>query len=222
MKTKIQIALLGLLLAGNGLAQSHLTFLLSAVDHSRDQDMTGLALYAPLIFVELSSVSVQAKPAATEPIPLGRLLDERRVHNVKQMSLGHATNTWILKLAAAIQVPESEQKKELAAFRPEERIVYVTLTRPIGDTNGQWRVVDRHPQNDAERNCWGNLRHIEAAKEQWGLAESKRTGDLPVVEGVDEYIRYGHPSCPSNGRYLYEPLGVDPRCTVHGVVPWRN
>jgi hypothetical protein len=119
-------------------------------------------------------------------------------------------------------VPEAEQKKDLAVFRPEHRIVYVTLVRQIGATNGQWTLVDRQSQDDAERTCWGNLRQIEGAKEQWGLAEGKATGNLPIVEGVDEYIRHGHPSCPSKGLYLYEPLGVAPRCTVHGVVPWKN
>lgn len=219
---KTTATLLSFLLAGQAIAQSHLMLLHSAVDHSREHGLIGLVLYTPLTFTELSADVRGSSSFDAERIPLAELLGVIERVLVKQVSLAHATNQWVLSVAVGVRIPESEQKEELWAFHPEEKILYITATRSIGATNANWILSEKRPQPEAERLCWGHLRQIAPAKEQWGLAEAKPRGTIPLVEGVDEYIRHGHPTCPSGGLYLYEPLGVAPRCTVHGIVPWIN
>jgi hypothetical protein len=219
---KTTVALLSFLLASQALAQSHLMLIHSAVDHSREHGLTGLVLYAPLTFTELFADVPGSGSFHAKRIPLAELLGEIERVRIKQVSLSHTTNQWVLSAAVSIRIPESKKQEELSAFHPHERTLYVTATRTIGANNAKWMLSEERPQPEAERLCWGHLRQIAPAKEQWGLAEGKPEGAIPPVEGVDEYIRYGHPTCPSGGKYLYEPLGVAPRCTVHGVVPWKE
>jgi len=62
--------------------------------------------------------------------------------------------------------------------------------------------------------CINNLRQIDAAKEQWALANNKSPGD-PVNEGeVDKYIKGGRPLCEKGGTYIYGKVGEKPRCTI--------
>jgi prepilin-type N-terminal cleavage/methylation domain-containing protein len=63
--------------------------------------------------------------------------------------------------------------------------------------------------------CINNLRQIDAAKEQWALADGATTGAVDEAE-VNAYIKNGEPSCPAGGTYSYEDLGTDPSCDVSG------
>lgn len=63
--------------------------------------------------------------------------------------------------------------------------------------------------------CINNLRQIDGAKEQWALASLASTGTVDEV-AVNEYIKGGSPSCPVQGTYSYNVLGVSPACSVTG------
>ena len=64
--------------------------------------------------------------------------------------------------------------------------------------------------------CISNLRLIDAAKEQWALANRKEDGAVVTfAELVDTYIRWT-PVCPAGGTYSVNPVGTDPTCSVPG------
>jgi hypothetical protein len=65
--------------------------------------------------------------------------------------------------------------------------------------------------------CINNLRQLDAAKEQWALAERKADGDEVSIPGVLEYIKGNKmPVCPQGGKYTLNPIGKDPVCSVPG------
>jgi len=65
--------------------------------------------------------------------------------------------------------------------------------------------------------CINNLRQIDAAKEQWALAQGKAIGDEVDPTGVGHYIKGDQiPTCPQGGAYKLGPLGTDPTCTEPG------
>ena len=67
--------------------------------------------------------------------------------------------------------------------------------------------------------CINNLRIMDAAKEQWAMAEKKESGDEPDVEGVCQYIGGARlPVCPAGGQYSLNPIGVAPTCSHPGHV----
>lgn len=95
--------------------------------------------------------------------------------------------------------------------------VEVILSKPVGDSAGRWKVEKvATPSVEAQR-CYQNLGRIQAAKEQWSMAEHKKAGDALVLQQVDEYIKDGHPKCPDGGEYVYGVIGEAPKCTIHGV-----
>ncbi len=64
--------------------------------------------------------------------------------------------------------------------------------------------------------CIANLRQIDAAKEQWALAEKKNDGDSVTMGNlVDTYIRKT-PECPAGGTYTLGNIGTDPTCNITG------
>ena len=64
--------------------------------------------------------------------------------------------------------------------------------------------------------CINNLRQLDAAKEQWALANKKVTGDTVTDSEVNAYIKGGAPDCPAAGTYTYGVVGTDPTCSVTG------
>ena len=61
--------------------------------------------------------------------------------------------------------------------------------------------------------CVNNLRLIESAVEQWGMATGAEQGAAPAAGVVDEYIRGGAlPECPEGGAYDPGTLGGSPEC----------
>ena len=65
--------------------------------------------------------------------------------------------------------------------------------------------------------CIGNLRQIEAAKEQWALETGKQTGTPAVFNQVNMYIKGGPPACPAGGSYYYNNIGTDATCDYTAV-----
>lgn len=64
--------------------------------------------------------------------------------------------------------------------------------------------------------CINNLRRIDGAKEQWALEHKKEAGDLIVISEIYEYVKGGHPRCPTDGTYRYGKLGDAPLCSIKG------
>jgi hypothetical protein len=66
--------------------------------------------------------------------------------------------------------------------------------------------------------CINNLRMLDAAKEQWALAEDKPEGADVVENEVLQYVNKGAtlPVCPQGGRYTLGPIGQRPTCSFPG------
>jgi prepilin-type N-terminal cleavage/methylation domain-containing protein len=63
--------------------------------------------------------------------------------------------------------------------------------------------------------CINNLRQIDAAKEQWALANKKVTGDAVIDADVNAYIKgAATPVCPADGTYTYGLVGANPTCSI--------
>lgn len=74
----------------------------------------------------------------------------------------------------------------------------------------------------AQRNaCMANMRTIESAKQQWATDNNKRAGetfDESDLSVLDKYVRQA-PTCPAQGTYIVNPVGTNPECTIHGLLP---
>ena len=65
--------------------------------------------------------------------------------------------------------------------------------------------------------CINNLRQIDAAKNEWALEHSKKTGDTPTAQDLTPYFKNGaFPICPAGGTYTIGPVGENPTCSVSG------
>jgi len=65
--------------------------------------------------------------------------------------------------------------------------------------------------------CINNLRQLDAAKEQWALAERKPDGEAPEEEAVLQYVKgAAMPVCPQGGVYTLNPIGAAPTCSDPG------
>jgi hypothetical protein len=72
--------------------------------------------------------------------------------------------------------------------------------------------------------CINNLRQLDAAKEQWALANRKQAGDEVDIAGVLEYVRGARmPTCPQGGTYRLNAIGAPPECSIAGhAMPGRT
>jgi hypothetical protein len=70
-------------------------------------------------------------------------------------------------------------------------------------------------RNQSEQNaCIGNLRIIDAGKEQWALEKHRSVGHVVTTE-VDDYIKGDTmPWCPSGGTYTYNEHQRNPTCNI--------
>ena len=67
--------------------------------------------------------------------------------------------------------------------------------------------------------CIGNMRQIDAAKEQWAMSSGIAAGQPADTTAVTRYIQGAvTPLCPAEGTYTYHDLGDDPECSVHGLL----
>jgi hypothetical protein len=70
--------------------------------------------------------------------------------------------------------------------------------------------------------CLNNLRQIDSGSESWAAASAKSRGDKIDVPEVCHYIKGDMlPICPAGGTYTGPPLGLSPRCSVHGAL-WEG
>jgi len=75
--------------------------------------------------------------------------------------------------------------------------------------------IDDNPER---RNaCINNLRMIDAAKEQWAMANHSKDGDVVDINGILEYVKGQKlPVCPCGGTYKVNAVGQYPECSVRG------
>jgi hypothetical protein len=71
-------------------------------------------------------------------------------------------------------------------------------------------------RNISQQNaCIGNLRIIDAGKEQWAMANKLTDGTPVVTASVNEYVKGNTtPICPAGGTYTYCNIGSNPRCNI--------
>ena len=66
--------------------------------------------------------------------------------------------------------------------------------------------------------CRNSLRIIDAAKEQAALQYSWTNGTpcdpTDARTKVDQFIKKGMVVCPQGGAYTYNPIGIDPTCSL--------
>ncbi|MBM3253789.1 MAG: type II secretion system protein [Candidatus Omnitrophica bacterium] len=64
--------------------------------------------------------------------------------------------------------------------------------------------------------CVENLKAIAFAKGEWAMETGAGNGaPLPTdLSEIDAYIKGGSPVCPSGGTYTYNPIGVNPQCSL--------
>ncbi len=69
--------------------------------------------------------------------------------------------------------------------------------------------------------CVGNLKQIDAAKEQFAMDGKKATGatvGTGDIYGSDKYIKTA-PVCPSGGTYTENAVGTAPTCDIVSTAP---
>lgn len=97
------------------------------------------------------------------------------------------------------------------------------ITAPIGVIAGVALPSLMKARAQAQNNaCINNLRQLDAAKEQWALAEGKENEAEPDLQGVLEYIKGNRmPVCPQGGTYQLNAIGTAPTCSHPGhALPW--
>jgi hypothetical protein len=83
------------------------------------------------------------------------------------------------------------------------------------------------PQKIEQRNrallnaCIGNLHMLDAAKEQYAMANGLKEGDIVPESGAMQYVKGGQWNryyCPAaqKNTYTLGAVGVDPSCSIHG------
>lgn len=65
--------------------------------------------------------------------------------------------------------------------------------------------------------CRSNLRQIQAAKEQWAMANNAgQTAEPTQAQLSPEFIQTW-PTCPSGGNYTIGNMGTNPTCSIGGT-----
>ncbi len=69
--------------------------------------------------------------------------------------------------------------------------------------------------------CNNIIRQIDAAKEQYRVEHVLADGDFVSPEQLGPYLDGGWKgnTCPAGGMYQVNPVGQNPRCSVHGALP---
>lgn len=67
--------------------------------------------------------------------------------------------------------------------------------------------------------CINNLREIDAAKQQWALANNAQMNAVPAAKDLLPYFIGGvFPTCPSGGTYYINSVAELPECSIPGHV----
>ena len=81
----------------------------------------------------------------------------------------------------------------------------------------QWVATRSRAQ---QRTCLSQLRAISQSKEQFAMEQGKSSGD--AVVGGDLWPTYikgaAFPICPAGGAYTIGNVGIDPACSLAGLV----
>lgn len=66
--------------------------------------------------------------------------------------------------------------------------------------------------------CINNLRHIDSAKRQWAVENTKEESEIPTGADLDKNINGGFASlkCPKGGSYTINAVGGMPACSIDG------
>jgi type II secretion system protein G len=64
--------------------------------------------------------------------------------------------------------------------------------------------------------CRANLRQIQAAKEQWAMANNQGPTATPGWGDLVPTFMQQQPSCPSGGTYTIGNVNTDPLCSITG------
>jgi prepilin-type N-terminal cleavage/methylation domain-containing protein len=64
--------------------------------------------------------------------------------------------------------------------------------------------------------CRSNLRQIQAAKEQWAMANNQGPTASPTQADLSPDFIQNWPSCPSGGTYNIGNMSTNPTCSVAG------
>jgi len=80
---------------------------------------------------------------------------------------------------------------------------------------GDLKLVEQGQQ--LRNTCLNNLRQIDAAKQQWALANSKTSDATPTVQEIAPYLPGNAlPVCPAGGTYTLNAMNKLPTCSIPG------
>jgi hypothetical protein len=87
----------------------------------------------------------------------------------------------------------------------------------IGD-NEMKRTLSAESTRSAQNMCINHLRQIEAAKEQWALANRKASGSAVALDEAGAYIKdpASVTNCPVGGQISIGRVGENAKCTIPG------
>ncbi len=64
--------------------------------------------------------------------------------------------------------------------------------------------------------CRSNLRQIQAAKEQWAMANNQGANATPAWNDLVPTFIQQQPQCPSGGAYTIGNMSTNPTCSIGG------
>ncbi len=65
--------------------------------------------------------------------------------------------------------------------------------------------------------CRSNLRQIQAAKEQWAMANNQGSTATPGWDDLQPNFIQQQPTCPSGGNYTIGNMSNNPTCSIGGT-----
>ncbi len=65
--------------------------------------------------------------------------------------------------------------------------------------------------------CRSNLRQIQAAKEQWAMANNQGPTATPAWADLTPDFIQQQPNCPSGGTYTIGNMSANPTCSIGGT-----
>jgi membrane-associated HD superfamily phosphohydrolase len=114
------------------------------------------------------------------------------------------------------QLARQAQAAQNAAANSQQQEQLQKLTAENQQLKIQSQVTQQRDQMAA---CINYLRQIDGAKEQWALENQKPAGTLVSTQDLAPYFpNKTVPTCPANGVYTLNPVGLHPICNIVGHV----
>jgi hypothetical protein len=122
-----------------------------------------------------------------------------------------AASLFVIGCQPRSSVGTSELQAEVAQLKADKAKLELKNTLLSRDLGKRDRIIHRFT-------CISNLRILDSAKEQWGMATGQPLGAQPSASDLSGYIQGGFYSlsCPEGGAYSLGPFGQLPRCNVPG------